>query len=289
MENPIPPEGKPGNALQLFFILGGILFFAALAVTTAYFTFGNFAVDTRPDARTPAVSFVQEWRKTIVKSLSGEGENELPDTPGERPVEPAPGEEESSDLQGAFTRVTPVPDVIGNIYFLGIYKNTGDRPIRKPRVDIVLLDKKGDELKRGFGYGTREFLLPGEETPLKILVLKTPPYAKIRTEFRPEPPLSIQKIERPDLKFSGVKIGPRGGGYYHVTGRITNHDKVQVSGLRIIAVLYDRSDNPAAVGSGFARKSTLAPRQSTTFDYRLHPPVKTTPVRHVLDFSARIK
>ncbi|UCF41641.1 MAG: hypothetical protein JSW43_04750, partial [Gemmatimonadota bacterium] len=40
------------------------------------------------------------------------------------------------------TDLTARPDSIGNIYFVGIYRNTGEAAIERPRVELTLLDSK---------------------------------------------------------------------------------------------------------------------------------------------------
>ena len=58
--------------------------------------------------------------------------------------------------EGTFTGVSEVRDSIGNVYFIGMYSNTGTVPIRQPLVTVVLYDAGGARSPRAGGtpYGT---------------------------------------------------------------------------------------------------------------------------------------
>ena len=100
----------------------------------------------------------------------------------------------------------PLPDRIGNIYFVGIYRNTGEAAIDRPRVEATLWDAKEGKLAVGSASARSTTLLPGEEVPIKILVQHAPAYASVTTRWRRA--TAYGSTARPKLQIEKPKLEP---------------------------------------------------------------------------------
>jgi hypothetical protein len=179
--------------------------------------------------------------------------------------------------------LTARPDSIGNIYFVGIYRNTGEAAIERPRVELTLLDSKDNKVAVATGHTSRRFLLPGEETPVKILVSRAPEYSSFKAQVEPKAPHYPRR--RPKLAFDGVQIYPGRYGRYHIKGTVTNRDKQRARFVQIIVLVLDAKKKILGTTSGFLGQRHLAAGESSPFDLDLHQ-VDQVPASFRLDYDA---
>jgi hypothetical protein len=190
-----------------------------------------------------------------------------------------------SEPKGDFTEVSVVPDSIGNIYFVGFYKNTGKSPIRKPRVTVFLLSKEGSRIASGRGYGLRQFLLPSEKTMVRVLVRKAPVYSSYEIQHEPKRPYSFN-TRRPVLEFIGMKLARGRYSGYEVTGMCRNISEEKVKSIRVAAILKDGSKKIIGFGSGIVDAQYLNPGEESPFRVLIHT-VTAKPASFFIDYSAR--
>lgn len=72
--------------------------------------------------------------------------------------------------------LTPVPDGIGNVYFIGYVKNNSTFPSEKPKVNVYAYDKNRNKVGQTFGYAASDILLPGARSMLQILLKDSPKF-----------------------------------------------------------------------------------------------------------------
>ncbi len=195
--------------------------------------------------------------------------------------------EEEVTPEGKFTDVAEVPDSIGNVYFIGMYRNTGKSPMRKPLVSVTLYNKAGRKVAAGRGYGVRDILLPGEETPVKILVNNPPGYERYEIEHNPEPPYSFSTYNRPKLTFDNVKVAKGKYSGYEVTGEVYNKSGAGAKYVEVVAVLFD--ENKKIIGSGRDYVKTDILKSGDYSPFRVGvTSVMGIPQSFKLDYSGRL-
>lgn len=184
---------------------------------------------------------------------------------------------------GSFTRIAEIPDSIGNVYFMGIYKNTGESVMQKPMVTMVLYSADGRKVAAGNGYAIRETLQPGEETPVIVLVNKPPKYARYEAKSEPEAPYGVPR-ERPKMAFRNVvmKQGVYSG--YVITGEIVNKDRKDARWVNTMALLIDRDNRIIGGGTGYLAEKSLKAGDYSPFHIDVTT-VKGTPRSFRIDYN----
>jgi hypothetical protein len=183
-----------------------------------------------------------------------------------------------------FTQISEVPDSIGNVYFIGIYKNTGTVVIGKPKVVITLYagEKK---VFQSHGYAQVDFLFPKEEVPVVVLCSKPPKYSKYVHSHTPEAPYSSRDVFKAKLTFMNAKIQPgKYKGSYTLSGEIKNDDSVGFKHVNIAGVILNKDKKFISHGSAYVSQDVLSPSDYAPFKFDFY--TKEVPASFILNFSA---
>lgn len=169
---------------------------------------------------------------------------------------------------GRFTRVSQVNDTIGNIYFLGIYENTGDTPIRKPDISISLYSTNGKELASGRGFGMHNYLLPKEKTPVKILIQNAPEFDHFKIHQKAEHPF-IKRSTQGKVKIEN-DIMKEDRYFYNFTARVVNKETVPLKYIRIGIVLYNQEKKIIGIQTTYVKKKELDPAEESVIQTKIY-------------------
>lgn len=205
----------------------------------------------------------------------------LPPLP--RPVLPPVAEEPALPLAAEVTALTPVPDSIGNLYFIGLYRNTGEATISLPRVELTLWSRDRQKLAAATGFAVRHTLAKGEMTPVKVLFTHAPAYAEVTAHADPQ--RERYGRPRPRLELGEARLLPDRYFGYRVTGTVKNPGPAAAQYVEIIALLYDEQERIAAMASRFIAPTVLPPGQQCPFAVAVTP-VQGRPARVQLDYQA---
>ena len=167
-------------------------------------------------------------------------------------------------VRASFTDAVALPDRIGNVYFVGIYKNTGEAVIERPRVEATLWDEKKQKLAVGSGYAPFGNLLPGEEVPVKILVQHAPAYQSVTYHVAPEA-MRFGEPTRFKLTVEKPKLEPAPFGGYRLSGVVRNGDSRDVQFVHLAAVLLDGKHRIVGMLDGFAGQRVLPAGDNSPF------------------------
>ncbi len=159
-------------------------------------------------------------------------------------------------VRGTFDQATELPDRVGNLYIVGLVKNTGEAPIDHPRVEATLWDAQHHKLAVGMGFTSTMNLLPGEEFPIKLLVSRAPKYASVSYQFAPKA-MTYGSPQRFDLAVESAKLAPTSLGGYNLTGRLRNKDKADVQHVRVVALLFGADQKIVGMQDGILSQQTL--------------------------------
>lgn len=175
---------------------------------------------------------------------------------------------EEKIVKAEFVDAVPLPDRIGNIYFVGIYRNTGEAAIDRPRVEATLWDAKKEKLAVGSGFGAFNNLLPGEEVPIKILVQHAPAYASVTYKVSPER-LRYGSTARPKLQIEKPKLEPAPFSGYRLSGTVRNNDSADVQFVHIVALLLGEDRKIVGMQDGFAAQRELPAGDHSPFNLQI--------------------
>jgi hypothetical protein len=183
-----------------------------------------------------------------------------------------------------FRDISALPDGIGNIYFVGMYVNTGETPVY-PRAEIALYDAAGKKVAVARGYGIRGSLDPGERTPIQVLVTAAPAYASLKTIGEAEVPSYTQ--ERPKLSLSGLAMKRPESRIdrYRVTGAVKNSGGKNARYVQLAVVVFDAAGAIIGYGSNFIGQTLLPAGDESPFNVEIHL-MKGEPARYLVEYSA---
>lgn len=218
---------------------------------------------------------------------SAGGRSGVPVEKGSSPVEVGKDAIEPEKKAGAeFTDINPLPDVIGNIYFVGMYTNTGETPVY-PRAEIALYNEKGEKVAVARGYGIRGYIMPGEKIPISVLVQRAPSYKTVKSIGIPEAPSYYQP--RPKLAFSKLSMtSPEHRfDYYRVSGRVRNASGDNAQYVQMAVTVFDSSGRIIAYASNFLGQTVLRTGEEAPFSVEFHI-MKGKPERFRVDYSASV-
>ncbi len=162
-----------------------------------------------------------------------------------------------------------IPDAIGNTYFVGLIRNTGEKTVSSPRVEVRLNSGTGETVAMGYGYAPVRALYPGQEIPVKVLVKDTPDYeiAKVSVTWSDEP----FPVPRFAMHFEDARLSPGKFGDYRVSGRVTNDGQGVATYVRIVALLRGKSGDIVGMGEGFLAAKRLAAGETLPFAVSVRP------------------
>ncbi len=210
--------------------------------------------------------------------------------PVERPVKQVEAGTEAIEpekkVSAEFTDITPLPDVIGNIYFVGMFRNTGETPVY-PRAEIALYDAKGEKVAVGRGYGIRGYIMPGERTPVSVLIMRAPAYKTVKSIGIPESPSYYQP--RPRLAVSRLKMTSpvHRYDYYRASGRVRNASGQDAQHVQVAATVFDNSGRIIGYTSRFLGQTVLRKGDDAPFSLEFHI-MKGKPARFEVEYSASV-
>lgn len=190
-----------------------------------------------------------------------------------------------SPPKGAFERVAAFPDGIGNVYIVGMYKNTGRAVIRKPMVQVTLYSKEERKVAMGRGYAVREALLPGEETPVRVLVNHPPEWTRYEVFHMAAPPYPFTPLVRPPMELRNCRLAQGRYAGCEIRGEIVNAGRAPVKHVQLIGAVYDASKNMIGVGADYAGGHVIRPGDYAPFVIRVLP-VFGSPESFAIDYEA---
>ncbi|MCC6275293.1 MAG: hypothetical protein IT569_05520 [Leptospiraceae bacterium] len=177
---------------------------------------------------------------------------------------------DNSPISGEVLSLNPVPDSIGNIYFLGFCQNTGNRSIHYGKVTVRLFDAGKKELTSSFGYCDRKQLMKGEKTPVKVLVQKAPKFASYSASISSDN-LTSTDNELPVLQLTNTKLSPgQWKGSYQITGMAKNTSSKPIAYATIIGVTMNSKNKIISVDNAYIGKKNMGPSETIEFRIPVH-------------------
>lgn len=193
-------------------------------------------------------------------------------------------EEPENEARAEVSALTPLPDSIGNVYFIGYYKNTGTVPIWLPTVELTLWGEQSSKLAVADGYAPRHRLAPGEETPIRVLFSHAPAkWQRVTASVTPR--AQTYGGPRPNLRFTAGQLQRDRLRGYRLEGTVQNQDTWVARFIQVIVVVYDKEDRIIGMDSRFIGQQQLSAGESAPFAVPMLQ-VRGRPHHYRLDYDA---
>ena len=175
----------------------------------------------------------------------------------------APASPKPVSLSAEVHDLTPIRSS-GDIWFVGMLKNTGDSPLDHPRIAISLWNRGRTQLLATIHRATeRSVLSPHSSTPFKVLVRKTSPFAEASASVELTACLDHCESGKLTLLSHHMTVLPP---LVRLVGTIRNDEDVTQEFVKVIALARDSHGRPLDQAFAFVSGTKLAPRATGTFE-----------------------
>ncbi|TGL40314.1 hypothetical protein [Leptospira perdikensis] len=179
------------------------------------------------------------------------------------PIDP-PLESNEIIPEGEFQFISAIPDVIGNVYFVGKFTNKSSQNLLMPKFTVDLLNQDGVSLGTSFGYAEKNIVIAGESVIFQVLHEKVPKYSDYNinvsamtiSEISDQPTLVLKNIDFKRNQYKEIVLA----------GKIQNKGNTTTNHTRITCLLLDKQENTVDYESISLDKENFLPKESQNFE-----------------------
>lgn len=195
---------------------------------------------------------------------------------------------ESTEIspEGEFQFISAMPDVIGNVYFVGKFTNTSAHHLLMPKFTVDLLNQDGSSLGTSFGYAEKNIVATGESVIFQVLYSKVPNYTSynITVTATTLPEVS----NRPSLILKNIDFKRNQYKELVLTGKIQNKGNTTVNFTRITCLLLDKQENTIDYESIILENEDFLAKESKNFEI-IFSRIKQNPNSYFCETDAILK
>lgn len=208
----------------------------------------------------------QERRRSVRAMLNQQGvslDQGLTVSPSSPSAPIAPTSPKPLSLSAEVLDLTPIRSS-GDIWFVGMLKNTGDSPLDHPLIAISLWNRGRTQLLATIRRATeRSVLSPHSSTPFKVLVRKASSFAEASASVELTACLDHCESGKLTLLSHRMTVLPP---LVRLVGTIRNDEDVTQEFVKVIALARDSHGRPLDQAFAFVSGTKLAPRATGTFE-----------------------
>lgn len=164
-------------------------------------------------------------------------------------------------------------------FWIVTYENAGETPIGTPRARVSLFDASGRRVVEQVGHAVRKHLGPGESTPILVLAMNAPTFARAEiAAVEPDAP-SAYDAGQTAIEVVDFQASKSGLSHTNLTGTVKNTSPTRVRFVEIVATGLDADGEVVGYATTFATDKEIAAGgasgfklSSGTFD--AEPPTK---------------
>ncbi|PJZ44526.1 hypothetical protein [Leptospira brenneri] len=188
--------------------------------------------------------------------------------------------------EGEFQFTSALPDVLGNVYFLGKFTNKSGQNLLMPKFTVDLLNADGTNLGSGFGYADKNLILDGDSVSFQVLFSSAPKYDhyEISVTATTIPGEAIKQellLKQIDFKRNQYKE-------IVLFGKIQNRGNLTANFTKINCLLIDKKGNSIDYETVSLEKQDLLPKESENFQI-IFSRTKQLPDSYYCETSSIIK
>jgi hypothetical protein len=160
--------------------------------------------------------------------------------------------------EAKFTETNRRPGYLTSFYVVGWVENVSKIEISRPKVLAILRGGDDSEVGQAFGFAEQDTLLPGEKSPILILVQDPPKHHHITFETEARPVVfKFERAEALRVEHDPVKPESPGSGW-SVTGKVFNDGDHTAKFVQVEVRAFDANgvllgfDSPYVTGTDVA-------------------------------------
>ncbi|EKJ87353.1 hypothetical protein CLV96_3681 [Leptospira meyeri] len=165
---------------------------------------------------------------------------------------------------GEFQYTTPIPDGIGNIYFVGKFTNKSGHQLLMPKFTVDLLNEEGLIVGSSEGYAEKTIVPDGESVVFQVLAESPPKFTNFETKVTATTIPSDHK--RPELVLKEIDFKRNPYKEIKLVGKIKNKGITTANFTRITCLLIDKQNKTIDYGSISLEKEDFLPKESINFE-----------------------
>jgi hypothetical protein len=193
-------------------------------------------------------------------------------------------EENPDDYKGEIVKINHFKATEDTVYYIAIYKNTGNKLLSKPLIQINFYDENDNPIDTEIGYGYKDTLQPADQTGVVVLSKRKNQLARSEILHFPQKPTYVP--EEVNLKVSNIKLMKGKFFKYELIGEIENVDAIDAEFVSANAILLDEKDMPISMQSTYISEKILKPGKKSLFKIGFSI-ISGTPQSYFLETSSR--
>ena len=149
---------------------------------------------------------------------------------------------------------------------VGIAKNTGNANINYVKISGTFYDSNNNVVDTDFTYTMLDILKPDQKSPFKIMLSEPDGYDHYS--------LSISFSETSDNPYAGLEIQgvtdrTDAYGYYYIDGNVQNTGSVDVTYVKLVAIIYDSSGKIIDADFTYTDPSDISAGGTESFEFMI--------------------
>ncbi len=150
-------------------------------------------------------------------------------------------------------------------FWLATYKNVGTVPIARPAARVSLFDASGHRVGEQSGYGKVSTLGPGQSTPILVLYMQAPTFA--RADVKPiDPEAPTYDDGEVPVSITEQSVAPPVYGQVAVVGTVKNSTAGTVKFVHVVVEGVDGAGAIVSLADGYATTTTLGAGAASGFN-----------------------
>ena len=189
-------------------------------------------------------------------------------------------------LDARVGQFSPVASSDGALYFVGEVVNTGDQPLGRPEVAIVLYDSTGQALANERGFSIQDYVAPGQRVPVRVLFTLAPAqWTKFQVLFTPQAATDVGLYTYDDLTPLALNFVRSAKTGHSINGAVKNTGLRDVRFVQAVVTLYGAGGQVVGIGEDLTEPDGLAPNETATFNVTIYS-TAAEPVSYRVQFIA---
>ncbi|MDF3820885.1 hypothetical protein P3G55_13295 [Leptospira sp. 96542] len=131
-----------------------------------------------------------------------------------------------------------VPDVIGNIYYIGKFKNIDERALDFTKIEISLVDNEQNVIGSYFGYAESNAMSSGDVSYFNVLMENPPSYHSYTVKFTAME--RTYSIPESNFVITGLKLKKSDHGY-SLVGKMINDNAKIMNYTKVDCILLNKA------------------------------------------------
>lgn len=166
--------------------------------------------------------------------------------------------------EGEFEYTTAIPDVLGNLYFVGKFTNRSGKSILMPKFTVSLFNESKENIKTSEGYAEKNVVNDGESVIFQVLVEDAPSYFNF--DINVTATTLPNETIKPNLVLKQIDIKRTLSKELILVGKIQNKSNFTTNYTRISCLLINKQEKTVDYATVSLEKEDFLPKEVQNFE-----------------------